>query len=90
MTHNSAPDIPEEFLDPITTELMTDPVILPESQVTLDRSTVERHLMTSTTDPFSRTDLSMEACQPDRELAGRIQAWVLQSRKAAAASNQQP
>lgn len=64
-------------------------MVLPDSQVRLDRSTVERHLMTSTTDPFSRTDLTMEACQPDRALAVRIQAWVqLQSSKAAAASEQ--
>ncbi|MEW5299631.1 MAG: hypothetical protein WDW36_002626 [Sanguina aurantia] len=89
-TPTSESEVPEEFLDPITTEVMTDPVVLPDSQVTLDRSTVERHLMTSTTDPFSRTDLTMEACQPDRALAVRIQAWVqLQSSKAAAALEQQ-
>lgn len=36
---------PEEFLDPITAGLMSDPVTLPDSGVTLDRTTVQRHLM---------------------------------------------
>jgi len=39
------PEPPEEFVDPITAALLTDPVTLPDSQVTLDRSTVERHLL---------------------------------------------
>jgi hypothetical protein len=33
---------PEEFLDPIMSTLMTDPVILPSSHTTIDRSTIAR------------------------------------------------
>ena len=40
-----APEPPEDFLDPITCSLMTQPVVLPDSGVTLDRTTIERHLM---------------------------------------------
>ena len=29
-----------------------DPVILPDSRVTIDRPTIERHLLSSQTDPF--------------------------------------
>ena len=33
---------PEEFLDEMTNELMKDPVMLPNSKMVLDRSTIER------------------------------------------------
>lgn len=35
-------DAPEHFLDPIMSTLMTDPVILPSSKQTVDRSTIAR------------------------------------------------
>lgn len=35
-------DAPDEFLDPIMSTLMTDPVILPSSRVAIDRSTIAR------------------------------------------------
>lgn len=35
-------DAPEHFLDPIMSTLMTDPVILPSSRQTVDRSTIAR------------------------------------------------
>jgi hypothetical protein len=38
--------------------LMTDPVVLPDSGVVIDRATAERHLLTSATDPFSRKPLT--------------------------------
>jgi ubiquitin conjugation factor E4 A len=33
---------PDEFLDPIMSTLMIDPVILPSSRTTIDRSTIAR------------------------------------------------
>lgn len=38
-------DAPDEFLDPIMSTLMLDPVLLPSSSVTVDRSTIARHLL---------------------------------------------
>lgn len=38
-------DIPEEFVDPILGTVMNDPVTLPNSQVTLDRTSIVRHLL---------------------------------------------
>lgn len=35
-------EAPEEFLDPIMSTLMTDPVILPSSRTTVDRATIAR------------------------------------------------
>jgi len=37
--------LPSDLLDPITMAPMADPVELPDSRVTVDRSTVERHLL---------------------------------------------
>ena len=36
-------DAPEEFLDPIMSTLMSDPVILPSSKITVDRQTISRY-----------------------------------------------
>lgn len=47
-------DAPEEFLDPIMSTLMIDPVILPSSHVIVDRTTIARHLLSDQTDPFNR------------------------------------
>lgn len=38
-------DAPDEFLDPIMSTLMLDPVLLPSSHITVDRSTIARHLL---------------------------------------------
>lgn len=35
-------DAPDEFLDPIMSTLMTDPVVLPSSRITIDRQTIAR------------------------------------------------
>jgi ubiquitin conjugation factor E4 A len=35
-------EAPDDFLDPIMSTLMTDPVILPSSRTTVDRSTIAR------------------------------------------------
>jgi len=38
-------EVPEEFLDPVLGTVMNDPVTLPNSKVTLDRTTIIRHLL---------------------------------------------
>ena len=40
-------DAPDEYLDPIMSILMEDPVILPNSKQIVDRSTIARHLLRS-------------------------------------------
>ena len=35
-------ETPDEFLDPIMSTLMTDPVVLPSSRLNIDRSTIAR------------------------------------------------
>lgn len=67
---------PDEFLDPILSILMKDPVILPSSKVTVDRSTISRHLLSDQSDPFNRSPLSMDKVKPDAELKKKIDEWI--------------
>ncbi|XP_014256792.1 ubiquitin conjugation factor E4 B isoform X2 [Cimex lectularius] len=67
-------DAPEEFRDPLMDTLMDDPVLLPSGKV-MDRYVIIRHLLNSSTDPFSRQPLSEDMLLPATELKERIQAW---------------
>ncbi|XP_069470544.1 ubiquitin conjugation factor E4 A isoform X2 [Ambystoma mexicanum] len=69
-------DAPDEFLDPIMSALMVDPVMLPSSRVTVDRATIARHLLSDQTDPFNRSPLTMDQIRPNTELKDKIQAWL--------------
>ncbi|CAG8708529.1 9385_t:CDS:10, partial [Acaulospora morrowiae] len=68
-------EIPDEFLDPLMYSIMEDPVILPESRVTIDRSTITTHLLSDTTDPFNRKPLTIDQVIPNTELKERIIAY---------------
>lgn len=68
-------DAPEEFLDPIMSTIMADPVVLPSSGITIDRSTIARHLLSDQTDPFNRSPLTMEMVTPNEELKKKILEW---------------
>lgn len=69
-------DIPDEFLDPIQYTLMKDPVILPTSKTTVDRSVILRHLLSDSTDPFNRAHLTADMLIPDTELKAKIDEFV--------------
>lgn len=44
--------------------LMRDPVILPSSRTTIDRSTIKSHLLSDSKDPFNRVPLTLEEVVP--------------------------
>jgi len=69
-------DIPDEFLDPVMSELMTDPVMLPSSKKIMDRKHVEKHLLSDDHDPFNRSPLKASDLIPQPELKQQIEAWV--------------
>ncbi|CDH50642.1 ubiquitin conjugation factor e4 [Lichtheimia corymbifera JMRC:FSU:9682] len=73
-------DVPDEFLDPILSSVMEDPVLLPTSNTIVDRSTIRAHLLGDTRDPFSRAPLSMDMVEPADELKAKIQAWRLEQK----------
>jgi ubiquitin conjugation factor E4 B len=43
---------------------MEDPVILPGSKVSIDRSTIRSHLLSDPNDPFNRAPLKIEDVTP--------------------------
>ena len=65
-------EIPEEFLDPLMNEIMCDPVLLPTSNVIVDRMTIVKHLLSDATDPFNRQRLTKEMIVPQKELKRKI------------------
>jgi ubiquitin conjugation factor E4 B len=67
-------EVPDEFQDPITADLMHDPVKLPSGH-SVDRPTITRHLLSDETDPFSRARLTVDMLVPDDELRAQIDAW---------------
>ncbi|EON62739.1 hypothetical protein W97_01964 [Coniosporium apollinis CBS 100218] len=75
-------EIPDEFLDPLVYTLMEDPVILPSSRTTIDRSTIRSHLLSDPTDPFNRVPLKIEDVRPDVEMKKRIDAFRAEKRGA--------
>ncbi|XP_008212773.1 ubiquitin conjugation factor E4 A [Nasonia vitripennis] len=74
-------DAPDDFLDPIMSTLMMDPVILPSSKTVVDRQTIARHLLSDQTDPFNRSPLTMDMVKPDVDLKKKIEAWIDQKKK---------
>ncbi|XP_075220925.1 ubiquitination factor E4A [Lycorma delicatula] len=73
-------DVPDEFLDPIMSTLMTDPVILPSSRITIDRSTIARHLLSDQSDPFNRSLLTMDMVSSNIELKEKIEKWLVEKK----------
>jgi len=67
---------PDEFLCPIMSILMTDPVRLPSSKQVVDRSTIARHLLSDQSDPFNRAPLTMDQVEPETELRQRVEEWM--------------
>ncbi|SCU91994.1 LADA_0F13520g1_1 [Lachancea dasiensis] len=65
-------EAPDEYLDPLMFTIMKDPVILPASRVTIDRSTIKAHLLSDSTDPFNRMPLKLEDVIPNDDLRHEI------------------
>ena len=55
--------------------LMEDPVILPTSKTTIDRSTIRSHLLSDPNDPFNRAPLKIEDVIDDTNLRDKITAF---------------
>eukprot|EP00002_Diphylleia_rotans_P015175 TRINITY_DN2939_c0_g1_i3.p1 TRINITY_DN2939_c0_g1~~TRINITY_DN2939_c0_g1_i3.p1 ORF type:complete len:928 (+),score=199.42 TRINITY_DN2939_c0_g1_i3:675-3458(+) len=74
-------EVPDDFCDPITAVLMKDPVILPTSGQTMDRSTIETHLRNDEKDPFNRKHLTADMLQPNVELKKQIDEWLASKKR---------
>ncbi len=65
---------------------MRDPVVLPVSRTTVDRSTIVQHLLSDPCDPYSKQPLTIDQVIPNDELRQRIDAWVAERKSSASAS----
>ncbi|KAJ2354783.1 hypothetical protein IWW50_002037 [Coemansia erecta] len=72
--HATNAECPPEFIDSITHNIMSDPVILPSNK-RCERSTITRHLAAHATDPFTGLPLDSSQIRPDLSLQLRIRAW---------------
>jgi hypothetical protein len=69
-------ELPDFCYDTLLHTVMYDPVILPNSQITLDRQTIMNHLANTPSDPFDRTPLSIEDVIPAKELKEQIRKVI--------------
>uniref|UniRef100_H3HCX8 U-box domain-containing protein n=1 Tax=Phytophthora ramorum TaxID=164328 RepID=H3HCX8_PHYRM len=75
-------DIPDQYLDPLLSTLMMDPVRLPSGNI-VDRAVIARHLLASSQqggstgrDPFTREPLTMAMVEPCDALRSEIQMYL--------------
>ncbi|KFY81594.1 hypothetical protein V500_11274 [Pseudogymnoascus sp. VKM F-4518 (FW-2643)] len=76
-------EIPDEFLDPLMATLMEDPVILPISRMTVNRSTVRSLMLSDGIDPFNRQPINIDDVAPDEEMKEKIKLFKEERRAAA-------
>ena len=74
-------EIPEEYLDPLMYSLMSDPVILPSSKVSMDRATIRSHLLSDPNDPFNREPLKIEQVIPNDKLREQIELFKAEKKR---------
>eukprot|EP00497_Spongosphaera_streptacantha_P000820 TRINITY_DN1551_c0_g1_i1.p1 TRINITY_DN1551_c0_g1~~TRINITY_DN1551_c0_g1_i1.p1 ORF type:complete len:140 (+),score=37.72 TRINITY_DN1551_c0_g1_i1:404-823(+) len=68
-------DVPEKYQDPLTFDLMRDPVKLPDGSI-VDRLTISRHLMNDRTNPFTRQPMEESDIQDLPEMKNEIKKWI--------------
>lgn len=80
-------EIPDEFLDPIMSVLMRNPVRLPTSGNVMDRAVISRILLSDKVDPFNREFLTEDMLIEDVDLKKRIDTFVAEKRASRGASS---
>merc|ERR1712087_534416 len=69
-------DIPDNFLCEMMAEIMSDPVMFPQSKCVLDRSTAERAILGQDKDPYSNTPVAVKDLIPMTELKEQIHRFA--------------
>jgi len=69
-------DIPDEFMCPISCDLMKEPVRLPTSDTVMEKSVIKQILLNDEHDPFNRAPLKFSEVQDLPELKKKIEDWV--------------
>uniref|UniRef100_A0A6B2KZ06 RING-type E3 ubiquitin transferase n=1 Tax=Arcella intermedia TaxID=1963864 RepID=A0A6B2KZ06_9EUKA len=74
-TEKVSEDIPDEFICPITQEVMKDPVIAEDGH-TYERANLMRWLQNNDTSPMTRGKINKDIIIPNRALKGQIEAFL--------------
>jgi len=53
-------EIPDELCDPLLSTLIEEPIVVPISNIIVDKNSIYIHLMSSNTNPFNRDKLTIE------------------------------
>jgi len=69
-------DIPSEFLCEMMADIMSDPVMFPQSKKVVDRWVAERQIMGADRDPYANTPLKVEQLVPMTELKEKIHRFA--------------
>ncbi|KRH92649.1 Ubiquitin fusion degradation protein-2, partial [Pseudoloma neurophilia] len=67
--------VPDEFIDPITCDVMEDPVLLKTSKVIIDRTTFDSLMLSDRIDPFNREILDDSKIEAVTELKQKIEKY---------------
>ena len=74
-------DVPDEFIDPISGDIMKNPVYLP-SKVAIDQSTAYELLIGDPIDPYTRRAFTKDDIVPVPELKEKIEAYIKEQKMA--------
>jgi len=77
----TADGVPKQYLDPISYELLTDPVMVTVSGYSYQRSVIEKHIANYKNDPFSRQYVSSKHLVENRALKECVAEWVKAQKK---------
>ena len=69
-------EIPDDIICPITSHIMTDPVMLTESGNTYEREAILKWLKVKKTDPLTNEAISDETIAPNRTVKRMIQSFL--------------
>eukprot|EP01084_Bolivina_argentea_P188242 324096_1 len=72
---NNEIEPPSEYLDKISYELMSDPVICIKSGYTYDRNDILNQIRTNGVDPFTREKITEQDLVPNRLIKDCIDKW---------------
>jgi hypothetical protein len=59
---------PDELCDPIMQTLIENPIMLPNTDIIMDKGVISRHLLTDNYNPFNRDELTMESLEEFNQL----------------------
>lgn len=69
------------LIDPLTYDIMRDPVLLPSSKTIVDRSTIKQHYLSDATDPFNRVPLKWEDIVDATDLKIQVLEFLAERRR---------